>query len=97
VIEPPPRIRAKAPRAARPAPPQGKGEVLRGFLDSQDALRSLLSQSADLDVNAIRFRNPFVGGLPFRVGTAFLIAAAHDRRHLWQARQLTTSPGFPRR
>ncbi len=41
-----------------------------------------------MDLNRIRFKNPFVHLLSFTVGTGLLIILAHDRRHLWQAEQV---------
>lgn len=47
-----------------------------------------LCLARDLDLNRIRFRNPFIGLLRYSVGTALLVIGAHDRRHLWQANQV---------
>jgi hypothetical protein len=30
------------------------------------------------------------------LNSAFALMAAHERRHLWQARQVIAAPGFPR-
>ncbi len=38
-----------------------------------------------VDKFRIRFPNPFLPALRFTVGAGFLIIAAHERRHLWQA------------
>ena len=65
------------------------------FLHSQEDMRRVVRESADLDLNRIRFRNPFIGFLRFTVGAGLLIIAAHNRRHLWQAEQVRRAAGFP--
>jgi hypothetical protein len=94
-LEPPPRLTMRAPRAIQPASAIPRDEALAGFLASQDAVRRLLVQSADLDLS-VRFANPFVPGLRFRAAAGFRIVAAHDRRHLWQARRVLEALAFPR-
>lgn len=64
-IEPSPQTRrARAPKKIDPGniDPGNKVEssVLDRFLRSNQAARELVRQSSDLDVNRIRFRNPFV-------------------------------------
>ncbi len=95
-LEPPPSRGMRAPRAIVPSSALPAAEALRLFLDSQAAVRRLLEETADLDL-AVRFANPFVRGLRFRTAAGFCIVAAHDRRHLWQARRVLESPRFPAR
>lgn len=56
-----------------------------------DRVRALIRESQNLDLNRIRFRNPFVRLFYFTVGTGLLVISAHDRRHLWQAKQVLAS------
>lgn len=94
-MEPPPRFRFPAPREIQPASTGDRDATLAAFLDTQARVRALLERAAGLDLNATRFANPFVPGVRFRVGAGFLIIAAHDRRHLWQARRVRQADGFP--
>jgi hypothetical protein len=87
-MEPPPRRRMKTPRQGIPEAHKSGEEILRAFIAAHDELRSLVHDARDLDLNRIRFRNPFIGLLRYSVGTALLVIGAHDRRHLWQARQV---------
>jgi hypothetical protein len=87
-MEPPPRRRMKSPKQGIPEARKSKEEILRAFIAAHDELRSLVHDARDLDLNRIRFRNPFIGLLRYSVGTALLVIGAHDRRHLWQARQV---------
>jgi len=87
-MEAPPRRKMKTPRQGIPEAHKSGEEILRAFIAAHDELRSLIHDARDLDLNRIRFRNPFIGLLRYSVGTALLVIGAHDRRHLWQARQV---------
>jgi hypothetical protein len=84
-MDAPPRRKMKTPRQGIPDAHKSGEEILRAFIAAHDELRSLIHQARDLDLNRIRFRNPFIGLLRYSVGTALLVIGAHDRRHLWQA------------
>jgi hypothetical protein len=96
-LEPPPKRKLRAPKKIVPVSRANKGDVLQAFLRSQEDMRAVIRKSADLDLNRIRFRSPFIGFLRFSVGAGLLVVAAHDRRHLWQAEQVRTSAEFPQR
>ena len=95
-MEPPPKRRLKAPGKIVPAPSGTKEEIGRRFADSQVLARTKLVEWADLDLNRVRFVNPFLPLLRYQLGAGFLIMAAHNRRHIWQAQRVTESPDFPR-
>ena len=65
------------------------------FARQQALVRELLSEVADLDLNRARYVNPFVPLVRFTLGTGFLVLAAHQRRHLWQAGRVRRHSGFP--
>lgn len=94
-LEPPPRRKLRSPRKIVPASRTGRDAVLNAFLHSHDDLRGVIRDATNLDLNRIRFRNPFVWFLRFSVGAGLMIVTAHDRRHLWQARSVRETPGFP--
>ena len=84
----------KAPGKLRPLsvdPERVFGDLRRGH----EELEFLLAETAQLDLNRIRFRNPFIPVLRFTVATGFLVIAAHGRRHLLQAELVTKADGFP--
>jgi hypothetical protein len=87
-MDAPPRRKMKTPRQGIPEADKSGEEILRAFIAAHDELRSLIHEARDLDLNRIRFRNPFIGLLRYSVGTALLVIGAHDRRHLWQANQV---------
>lgn len=94
-MEPPPKWKLPAPRKIVPAVNKPKAEVVEEWRLTQDEVRALLHASAGLDLNGIRFVNPFIPLVRFSVGTGFLVIAAHERRHLWQAERVKGDAGFP--
>jgi hypothetical protein len=88
-LEPPPRwwSMRRAPRSIRPGA-AGLKEALASFLASQGDVRAFLRAHADLDLARVRFRNPFIRGVRFSLATGLHVIAAHERRHLWQARRV---------
>jgi hypothetical protein len=94
-LEPPVRTRVKARQKVYPVTRADPSEILAEFVDSHKPVRSVIEVVSDMDVNRIRFKNPFVPFLRFTVGTGLLVITAHDRRHLWQANQVTVARGFP--
>lgn len=97
MIEPPSRLRVPVPLPEMvPASTGDPAALWTGFLDSQSEVVEVLRASSDLDLCRIRFRNPVARDLPvFNLATGFLIVAAHERRHLAQARRVRALAGFP--
>lgn len=93
-MEPPPRRKLPAPKKIIPAFEGEKEALLAEFRRLHGETASLLHDAAGLDLG-VRFRNPFISLFRFKVWTGFLVIPAHERRHLWQAEQLRTKPGFP--
>ena len=94
-MEPPVTRRLRAPRKGKPAPAKERQMILDGYRSGHDLVRRLIADAATIDVNHGRFKNPFVPLLRFSIATGLFVIAAHDRRHLWQAEQVTRAPGFP--
>lgn len=94
-LEPPVRRRGSAPAKIRPGRIETREIVLRHYHDAHAAVRRLIADAAEIDVNRAKFRNPFISVVRVRVGTGLRIIAAHDRRHIWQAEQVRLKPGFP--
>lgn len=107
LMEPPPRLGIPAPRAVNPLKDADAGgstgeeasgaPVLARFVELQDRLMERLDRADGLDLAGIRLSSPFVSLVRMDLGTAFALVAAHQRRHLWQAEQVTEEEGFPAR
>ena len=86
-LEPPAKSsnKRKAPGKIRPRVSPALDDAFVQFLASQDDVRAFLHRYADIDLNGVRFPNPFVRGIRFSLATGLNVIAAHNRRHLWQA------------
>ncbi|HET8546555.1 MAG TPA: DinB family protein [Bryobacteraceae bacterium] len=88
-IEPPVRRHFASPPIVLPEDTREPQEALASLIESHDSLRRMMADAADLDLNRIRFRNPFLRNWKlFSVATGLLVLPAHERRHLWQARNV---------
>ena len=95
-MEPPPRQKTRTFKNLVPPSSLPLATALADYLASHDAYRALVTAAAAIDTNRVVAANPFVRGVRMRLSTALLVVPAHDRRHLWQARQVLAAPGFPR-
>ena len=96
-LEPPVKRRMKAPTKIIPPSGGARTDILKRYYETHEQIRQMIRECADVDANRATFTNPFISLVRVRVGTAFRILAAHDRRHLWQAEQVLKAPGFPTR
>lgn len=94
--EPPPRIRLKAPSAFQPAPNRTRHEVTAAFRAYQVQFIDRLRQANGVDLARARVASPAAAWVRTPLGSGFQVMAAHERRHLWQARRLLEAAGFPR-
>jgi hypothetical protein len=93
--EPPPTRKSKAPRSTQPTDDQPVKAVLPTFLHLQGQLSAQLEEANGLDLARIKVPAP---GVPFKFNLHLTFAwiAAHERRHLWQARRVRDHAAFPR-
>jgi hypothetical protein len=94
-MEPPVRTKMKSPRKTVPVQHSDPVDAVAEFVESHEPVRGVIEASSLLNLNRVRFKNPFVPLLRFTIGTGLLIINAHDRRHLWQAVRIKQAPGFP--
>lgn len=96
-LEPPPRQKTRTFKNLVPPSSIPVAQSLAGYLSSHEPYRRLVGLAAEVDANRVVAANPFIGLVRMRLSTALLVIPAHDRRHLWQARQVVQHPGFPAR
>ena len=95
-MDAPPLFHMRSPRSFRPAsaaPPVA--ESLPAFVALQDELIDRVARAEGLDLRRVKVVSPASRRLKMGLGTAFAVTAAHQRRHLWQARQVRDASGFP--
>lgn len=93
--EPPVRLRVKAPQRVHPGPERPRREIIAAFRAYQVQYIDRLRQANGLDLARARVRSPAGRWIRIPLGSGFGLMAAHERRHLWQARRVTEATGFP--
>ena len=93
VLEPPARrgLRTRAPRAIRPRPSPPLADAAQQFFAAHQEAERFLAEFAEVDLAGVGFPNPFIRGVRFSLATGLHVIAAHERRHLWQARRVLDS------
>ena len=86
-IEPPVRLKVRAPRPFVPPLGMAARDALEAFLAEQERVLALVDLSTGLDLAARKVPSPVSRYLSYNVYSAFRIVTAHQRRHLWQARR----------
>lgn len=84
-----------APPAYAPPSDVTLAAALADFRDVQRAMVERVRAADGLDLGAVLVRSPAWPVLRFSLLTAFAALAAHERRHLAQARRVLARPGFP--
>jgi len=85
-MEPPPKRRFRTGAAFVPPATLSKDAVLREFISLHEEVIAMLRE-LDGHPMSVKVQSPFNKLLRYKVGSAFALMAAHDRRHLWQACQ----------
>jgi hypothetical protein len=95
LMEPPVRFRMRARIDRQPGPQRPKRETLAGFRAYQVQYIDRLRQANGIDLARSCVRSPLASWIRIPLGSAFASMAAHERRHLWQARKITRMDEFP--
>jgi hypothetical protein len=98
-MEPPPLWRLKAPVIFAPPKPQAqrtRSEIMAGFRGYQVQYIDRLRQANGVDLAKATVRSPANRLVHISLGSGFALQLAHERRHLWQARQLMARTDFPK-
>lgn len=85
----------KAPPASRPVFSEIPADVVRRFADQQRETGTWMAALGDARAERTIMTSPFVRVITYSVLDACRLMVAHDRRHMEQARRVTTMPGFP--
>ena len=93
-LDPPVKLRFKAPARFRPAPTTSMAEVLSEWERTHREAADLALSSEGLHLTKIRVPSPGSSLVKFSLFATFHMIPAHDRRHLWQAsRVIDAMPG----
>ncbi|HEU5163215.1 MAG TPA: DinB family protein [Thermoanaerobaculia bacterium] len=87
-MEPGRRFRFRAPKVFVPPSESGpRAEVLAAFQNSQQRMARAIESAAALDFSRVTMRSPASRFVKLNLWDAFQALAAHERRHLLQARR----------
>ena len=95
-MEPPAGLKVKAPLAFQPPPRRSRSEIMAGFRAYQVQFVDRLRQASGLDLRRAKVHSPASSWIKISLNSGFALMAAHERRHLWQARRVLAASGFPR-
>ena len=90
ILEPPVRIRSKTPVPFQPAECRNIGEVLDRFLERQERMVGALRRCRGRAIDEVKMASPIDSRIKYSIWSSFVVNAAHQRRHLWQAEQAIT-------
>jgi hypothetical protein len=82
-LEPPFKVKTKAPKAIQPILQGPAKDALPQFLRGQEAFAKLVDAAQGVDCERVVFVSPFASILRMKLIAAFATVPAHDRRHLW--------------
>ena len=85
-LEPPSRLRLPTSRPFVPLQFDA-ARVLPDFIALNRELADLADCASGLRLDEVRIHSPFAESIEYSAYAAFRIIAAHNRRHLWQARR----------
>ena len=94
-MEPPAKFKFKAPKLFAPQPEHLLSAVASAFETLQDQFIKRLHAANGLDLGRVRITSPVYTFFKVSLGQVFQLNAAHERRHLYQARQVKADPNFP--
>jgi hypothetical protein len=94
-MEPPAKMKFKAPKIFKPRSTQSLEAVARDFFAAQDELLRLINEANGINLARVKINSPVTNLIKLSLGQAFGLIATHNRRHLWQARQVKGNQTFP--
>ena len=96
-MEPPPKRKFKAPAVFTPEMSNlDSSELRKRWIATHQQLLDLVERADQLDLKRAKVKSPASRLLRLSLGAAFALMAAHDRRHLWQAKELLNVSGMSR-
>jgi hypothetical protein len=87
ILEPPARVRSKTPVPFQPVSCGKMDEVLDRFLERQERIVGALRRCRGRAIDEVKIASPIDSRIRYSIWSSFIVNAAHQRRHLWQAEQ----------
>jgi len=93
-MEPPPRRRMRTGKSFVAAPNLDPSATLHRFVALHDGFRACIRDAEGIDLKSVKVRSQF-GPISWSLNGTFAFLLAHERRHIWQAREVRKEPAFP--
>ncbi|MBK6729913.1 MAG: DinB family protein [Bacteroidetes bacterium] len=87
-IHPDNRKKSKTQTIWEPSESDVDADIVKQFLDQQERLKKLMDDSNDLVLSNTVIHSPAAKLITYTIGDAFKIIAAHEQRHLIQAKEV---------
>lgn len=84
-LEPPSRLKLPTAAPFVPLPVTDPSQVLLDFVEINAKLAAEIASAEGQALDRVKIRSPFAENMKYGVFSAFVLVAAHNRRHLWQA------------
>lgn len=94
-LDPATTRKIKAPAVFQPAASDVDPRIVDLFLDSQRQTIEKMKSTRGLDLAQIIITSPAASIVTYSLLDAFRIIIVHERRHILQAKRVTTTTGFP--
>lgn len=94
-LEPPAKQKFKAPKIYIPPPDAPLAPTLAEYRRITNAIRAQVLLANRLDLKRVKTIMPALRIFKMPLGARFAALCAHDRRHLWHARNIRNHPAFP--
>ena len=93
-MEPPPRRRMRTGKSFIAALDLDPPATLHRYVTLHDRFRACIRDADGIDLKSVKVRSQF-GPISWSLNGTFAILLAHERRHIWQAREVRKDPAFP--
>jgi hypothetical protein len=90
-VEPPVKRKFKSPQKWRPDSKINKTKATEAYPQLQDRWIELINKSEGWNITKVMLPSPAVNWIKFSAFDTLFINAAHQRRHLWQAKNVKKS------
>lgn len=87
-LEPPYKMKSKAPKTIVPVLQGPASEALPQYLRCNDVFLKIVESAEGLDLGRAVFVSPYFSFLRMKAIAAIASKTAHDRRHLWSANKI---------
>ena len=95
-MEPRARMRFKAPKVYLPSANRPYAETVLRFYDLQEEFLQRIEQANGIDLSRAKVNNAVSRWFRLSLGQELAFNTAHERRHLWQAKQVKQERDYPR-